>query len=89
MRGKMMYDKEQDLPKIVASIGWMIPSLTIKTGWAYLRMKKRAQKSSKSLEKSMVENGMPPAMAKELASKYGDDLSITNMMRMASRGRFG
>ncbi len=85
---KKMTDPDQDLPKIVASIGWMIPSLTFKTGWAYLKMKKQAQRSSKTLQNVMVSNGIPPEMAKELASNFGEDLSLTKMMRMATRGRF-
>ncbi len=83
-----MTETEQDLPKIIASIGWMIPSLTLRTGWAYLRMKKRAQKSSKWFEQSLVRNGIPRATARSLASHYGEDLSLTKMMRMATQGRF-
>jgi len=83
----MMSENKEDLPRIIASIGWMIPSLTVKSGWAYLRMKKRAQRTTKELMKSMVDNGIPPEMAKELASDFGEDLSITSMMRMATRGR--
>jgi hypothetical protein len=83
-----MTDKDQDLPKIIASIGWMIPSLTIRTGWAYLRMKKRAQRSSNEMRRVMESNGVPPEMAKELASNFGEELSLTKMMRMATRGRF-
>jgi hypothetical protein len=83
-----MTEPDKDLPKIIASIGWMIPSLTIKTGWAYLRMKKKAQKSSKEIRRVMVNNGVPPEVARELASDFGEELSLTKMMRMATRGRF-
>jgi hypothetical protein len=83
-----MSERDQDLPKIIASIGWMIPSLTIRTGWAYLRMKKKAQRSSKEIQRVMVSNGIPPEMAKELASDFGEELSLTKMVKMATRGRF-
>jgi hypothetical protein len=82
-----MSKENEDLPKIVASITMMIPSLTLRTGWAYLRMKKQAQKISKGLEKSMIDNGLPPEMARELAGEFGDDMSITSIMRMASKSR--
>lgn len=80
-----MKEGYEDLPKIVAYIMVKSPGGILKTGRAYLRMKKRAQKTSKGLEKSMVDNGLPPEMARQLASAYGADLSITNIMKMVSR----
>jgi hypothetical protein len=82
-----MSKENEELPRIVASITMMIPSLTLRTGWAYLRMKKQAQKISKELEKSMIDNGLPPEMARELAGEFGEGMSITSIMRMASRSR--
>jgi hypothetical protein len=82
-----MNNSKEDLPKIVASITMLIPSLTFRTGWAYLKMKKQAQRTSKGFEKSMVVNGIPPEMARKLAGEFGEGLSVTSMMRMASRSK--
>ena len=79
-----MSKNKEDLPKIVASITMLIPSLAFRTGWAYLKMKKQAQRTSKGIEKSMVLNGVPPGMAHELAGEFGEGLSITGMMRMTN-----
>ncbi len=80
----------EDLPKIVASVAWMIPSLTLRTGWAYLKMKKRAQQVSKGVERSMVSNGVPPEMARKLADEFAEGISVHNWIRsMAIPGLSG
>jgi hypothetical protein len=79
-----MKKENEDLPTIAASILMMAPNLA-RGGWAYLKMKKRAQRSSKALERSMVYNGLPPEIARDLAGEFGEVMSITSMMRMASR----
>jgi hypothetical protein len=71
-----MTERNDDLPKIIASVALMIPSLTLRTGWAYLRMKKRAQKVSKGVERSMVSNGIPPETARKLADELEEDVSV-------------
>jgi hypothetical protein len=78
-----MTDKEgsQDLPTIVASVMVTIPPLVFRTGWAYLRMRKHAQKASKKLELEFVSNGIPPEYAERLAEQYATDLSIKTMIR--------
>lgn len=77
-----MTDKEssEDIPKIVASVMSAVPTLVIRTGWAYLRMKKRAQKASKEIEREFVANGIPPKFAEKLAEQYASELSIRKMM---------
>jgi hypothetical protein len=72
----MTEQQREDLPKIIASVAWMIPSLTLKTGWAYLKMKKRAQKISKGVERSMVDNGVPPETARKLADEFAEGISV-------------
>lgn len=71
-----MSEQKEDLPKIVASVAWMIPSLTLRTGWAYLKMKKKTQKTSKRVEMSMVDNGIPPEIARQLANQFAEDVSV-------------
>lgn len=76
-----MTDNEgsQDLPTIVASVMVTIPNLVFRTGWAYLRMKKRAQKVSRQLERQFVSGGIPSEYAEKLAGQFETDLSIRRM----------
>ena len=74
-------DIREDLPMIMASVMYSVPSLVLRTGWAYLRMKKRAQRASKSIEREFVSGGIPPEYAEKLAAQYAKDLSIRKMMR--------
>jgi len=78
-----MTDNEtsRDLPKIMASVMATVPTLVFRTGWAYLRMKKRAQKASKQIEREFVSGGIPPEYAEKLAEQYASDLSVRKMMR--------
>jgi len=78
-----MPDKQssRDLPEIVASVIVSIPPLVFRTGWAYLRMRKRAHEMSKQLELELVSGGIPPEYAGRLAEQYATDLSISKMIR--------
>ncbi len=76
-----MSEQKEDLPKIIASVAWMVPSLTLRTGWAYLKMKKKAQRISKTVERSMVDNGIPPEVARQLADQFAEDVSIHKMIK--------
>ncbi len=78
---KMTNDTEQDLPKAIAGIMVTLPSLTLRTGWAYLKMKKRAQKMSKVIERKMVSEGMPEEMAGRLADEFASGISVHRWMR--------
>jgi len=71
----------EDLPTIVASVMAMVPPLVFRTGVAYLKMKKRAQKMAKKIETELVSSGMPPKYAERLAEQYASDLSIRRMLR--------
>jgi hypothetical protein len=77
----MMSEQKEDLPKIIASVAWMVPSLTLRTGWAYLKMKKKAQKASKNVERSMVDNGIPPEIARQLADQFAAEVSVHNWIK--------
>jgi len=74
---------EDDVPKIVASVMVSLPSLTLKTGFAYLRMKRNIRRSSKILQKELIENGVPARSAKQLAQGYEGDLSVRNLFKGA------
>lgn len=78
---KTMSDQEGDLPKTVAVIMVSIPSLVIRTGFVYLRTKRKARKSAKRVMKGMIGSGIPPELAKKLAGEYEAQLSIRTIMR--------
>ena len=78
---KMMSEREDDLPKTVAVIMVSIPSLVIRTGFVYLRTKRKARKGARKVMKGMIESGIPPELAKKLAGEYEAQLSIRTIMR--------
>jgi len=78
---KTMSEREDDLPKTVAVIMVSIPSLVIRTGFVYLRTKRKARKGARKVMKGMIESGIPPELAKKLAGEYEAQLSIRTIMR--------
>ncbi len=70
-----MTDRE-DMPKVIATIMWTSPGLALRSGFAYLRMRKRAQRSSQHFMEGLIRGGMPPEVARQLSDKYAVDLSI-------------
>lgn len=74
-----MTDRE-DLPKVVAAIMWMSPGLAVRGGFAYLRMKKMARRSSQHFMDGLIRGGMPPEMARRLSEKYSVDISIRSFI---------
>jgi len=79
-----MTEAEGDLPKIVAAITVALPSMAFKTGFAYLRMRRKAHRMSRIIERDLVANGIPRDAAHKLAESVRDELSIRTLM-----GRFG
>ena len=77
---KMMSEHQDDLPKLVAAITLTLPKIALGTGFAYLKMKRKARKSAKLFEKGLVNSGLSPTMAHGLAVKYETDLSIRKMI---------
>lgn len=78
-------EQTQDLPEIVAAVIAMVPPLVLRTGWAYLKMRKRAQKVSKQLERQFIEGGIPSEYAGRLAEQFESDMSLTKMIRRMDR----
>lgn len=70
-----MTDRE-DMPKVVAAIMWTSPGLVFRSGFAYLRMRRRAKVSSQHFMSGLIRGGMAPEMARQLSDKYAVDLSI-------------
>jgi len=78
-------ESSQDLPTIVASVMVAIPPLVFRTGWAYLRMKKRAQKVSIQLERQFVSGGIPSEYAEKLAEQFETELSLRTLVKGVGR----
>lgn len=78
---KTMSEREDDLPKTVAVIMVSIPSLVVRTGFVYLRTKRKARKGARKVMKGMIESGIPPELAKKLAGEYEAQLSLRTIMR--------
>jgi hypothetical protein len=83
---KTMSEQEDDLPKTVAVIMLTIPSLVIRTGFVYLRTKRRARKGAKRAMKGMIESGIPPELARRLADEYEAQISVRNIIRRFAPG---
>jgi len=77
----MTEEKIDDLPRIMAAVMAAVPSLVLKTGWAYLMMKKRAQKASKMLERELVSSGIPAEYAGKLADQFASEVSIRKIIK--------
>jgi len=80
-------ESSQDLPTIVASVMVTIPPLVFRTGWAYLKMRKRAQKISRRLEQQFVSGGIPLEYAEKLAEQFETELSLRSLVKGVG-GRF-
>ena len=83
-----MSDPDGDIPKTVAVIMTTIPSLVLRTGFTYLRMKRKARKNAKKVMKGMIENGLPREYAKKLADAYDSGLRLRNIMGTFGAGRW-
>jgi len=73
--------EQEDLPKIMASIAVTVPMLAWKVGWAYLKAKKKRQRTAKHFTKGLVEGGIPPEVARLLADQYEGELSLRNFAK--------
>lgn len=76
-----MTTERENLPKMMAAIIWTAPGLTIRTGFAYLRMRKDLQRSARVFYKGMIDAGMPLEQAQLLREKYEAELSTHGLMK--------
>ena len=74
-------DGGEDKVKTLAAVVATVPRLVVSVGWSYLKMKRRAKKSSRQLMRAMVEGGMPEHLAKELADGYAVEISARDLIR--------
>ncbi|MCU0852017.1 MAG: hypothetical protein MUC90_01990 [Thermoplasmata archaeon] len=75
--------EDEDIPKLVASIMVAVPGLTLKSGFAYLRLRRKAHDSSKAMMNSMISEGIPEEYARKLSETYAADMSIKRFIRGA------
>lgn len=78
---KTMTERDGDIPKTVAVIISSIPSMVVRTGVIYLKTKRRIRKRSRLVMRGMVANGLSPELARRLADRYEEELSIRNLIR--------
>ena len=76
----MTTTERTDTPKVVATVLWSSPGLVLRSGVAYLRMKRLARVSSDRFRASLESSGMPPERARQLSENYGVDLSISKLI---------
>ena len=73
-------ERREDVPKIVASIIATVPSIMLRCGFTYLRMKRRVRKNARVIEREMMASGMPEHVAKRLSMRYEEDSKLIETM---------
>ena len=59
----------------------MVPTLLWHLGWAYLRMRRRANREGRHFYRALVRQGVPREMARDLADEYSSSISLTAFIR--------
>ena len=57
------------------------PGLVIRLGFSALKFKRRVKRSARKMRRGLVKGGMSRDRAKELVSKYEEDLSIRKFIK--------
>ena len=83
-----MTEQEQDKVKIVASVMAYAPLLVLRVGVAYLRLKRRVRRTSRSFEKGLLSRGMGRETARKLALSYEGDFRTRTLISKFSGGTF-
>lgn len=77
----MTTERKKDPVKEFATVMVYTPALVLRTGFAFLRMKRRLRKSARRFRKGLIARGMTPEQAHRLSESYAGDLSIRKMVR--------
>ncbi|MDD1747514.1 MAG: hypothetical protein LUQ16_07110 [Methanomassiliicoccales archaeon] len=72
--------KEQ-MPEVVAIFMVRLPRMLWALFTSYLRMKKQAKLAGNEFYRTLVDNGMPPSMARELRDEYCNMVSLSTIMK--------
>jgi hypothetical protein len=55
--------------------------MVVKLGFTFLRYKRKCRKAGKVFRRQLVRGGLPPDVARRLASTYEEALSIRRLVR--------
>lgn len=69
----MSRDEDREAVLTVAAFA---PTIAIRVGISFLKLKRRAKKAGKRFYKELVRNGVPPQEARKLADEYTSMVSI-------------
>lgn len=79
--------KEQ-VPEVVAIFLAKLPWVFWTLLTSYLHMKKQAKLAGKEFYRVLIDNGIPPGMARELRDEYSNMFDLTTIMKgLGSRGK--
>ena len=67
--------------KYIAHAMAKAPSVALKIGWRYLKVKKRAQRAEKLFRKRLEASGIDRETAVKLADRYASTASIRHMLQ--------
>ena len=76
-----MARQDADTPKIVAMVILLAPTLVMRVGVAYLRLRRGARRGGARFRSELLRLGMPPERAKALSYAYESELKLTGMIR--------
>ena len=80
--------EKPDKVKLVASVMAYTPAFVLRVGVAFLRMKRRVRKTSRSFEKGLLSRGMAPELARRLTLSYEGDMRTRTMLKRLTGGTF-
>jgi hypothetical protein len=72
---------KEEMPEVVAIFMVQLPRMLWSLFTSYLRMKKQARVAGQEFYKALLNNGMPPSMARELRDEYCSMFNITTLMK--------
>jgi ribosomal protein L13E len=79
-------EEKPDLPKIVGAVGVKFPMLVVRLGVSYLRLKRNANRASRTFVAELESGGMPSDYARKLGHAYGSDISIRKFLTQTGAG---
>ena len=83
-----MTDAGDDKVKLAAGVMVYAPLLVLRTGIAYLRMKRRVRRTAKSFERGMLSRVMAPELARRLTLSWEGDFRTRTLLNHATGGTF-
>lgn len=72
---------KEEMPEVIAIFMVQLPRMLWSLFTSYLRMKKQAKLAGNEFYRALIENGMPPNMARELRDDYCSMFNLTSIMR--------